>query len=87
MNTDGLVEMLKEICSDEPILVAQAYRFFENEMTLPEFKALLLQTWRTGKASLSRCDMPELFRTGDVDESLIRHGVGEFHMVQAKAWK
>lgn len=87
MDTNGLMEMLKEFCSDEPILVAQAYRFFEDEMGLSNFKSMLALAWRHGAVTLSRCDMPELFRGGDVDASLIRFGVAEFHMVQAKEWK
>lgn len=87
MDTTGLVEMLKEICSEEPILVAQAHRFFEDEMGLGAFKVALKQEWQQGVVSLSRCDMPELFSPVQVAASEIEHGVARFHMVQAKAWK
>lgn len=86
MNTTGLVEMLKEICSEDSILVTQAYRFFKDEMTLPEFKALLVKAWRERKISLSRCDTPELFIEKQVADSEIRYGIARLDMVQAKAW-
>lgn len=87
MDAANLVEMLKEICSEEPILVVQAYRFFEDEMSLPEFKMTLRKAWQQGAVSLSRCDMPELFKGTDVEASALFHGIACFHMVQAKAWK
>lgn len=87
MDTASLIEMLKEVCSDDKILISQAYRFFQDEMTVPEFKQALKRAWQQGKVSLSRCDMPELFKTGEVEQSALFHGIACFHMVQAKAWK
>jgi len=82
-----MVEMLKEICSENAVLVAQAYAFFAEEMSLEAFKAELKKAWRAGAVSLSRCDMPEIFSAAQVAASEIRHGVARLDMVQARAWK
>lgn len=86
MNTTALVEMLNEVCTENAIFVSQAYAFFADEMSLPAFKALVHKAWRERKVRLSRCDMPELMGPEHFAASTIKHGVAEFHLVQAAGW-
>ena len=85
-NATDLVAQLKEICTENPIFVSQAYAFFADEMAIEAFKALVLAAFRARHVRLTRCDMPELMGPEHFTASTIRCGNAEFHLVQAAGW-